>query len=669
MPSNMGAWVAEHWDITLVGLVLVALSVDFFVRFYLRSRRLKVDLSDAIEALRAISSQKNGELIDLNAVKTKAMKSSALSHLWAEYAKTLHSQLGDEDELGQRKIQRWRSTALADAFFTEQAIVDSRLKTDFFKHLPGVLTGIGIIGTFAGLIKGLVNFNVSVDPGAAQQQLQGLVQSVGYAFYVSASAIFLAMLFTWVEKTLVTARYGQVEELRELVDSLFKGGAGEEYLQGIAESTQDAASHIKHLRDTLVVDLKEVLTTLTAKQIEAQAQHTGQMSIDVGKAISDAIAEPMAAITNAVNRVSGSQGEAINKLLTDVLASFSAQMQELFGGQMRGISEVLRQASESMKESALQFGQLASNMDAAGTNTVNAMGDKLSKALDAMDTRQSAMNARMSEFVEQIRDLVSQSQSETSQKLQEALSTVGMQVAGVVETLRKQAELADAAQGDRNRRFEESTGRAISSLSEQVEQLLGQSMETNKSLQVSVAALASATDRAISGLNAGAETLYVAASDFAKAGNGVTDTMKLAGTTAESLRSSSTQLAAATDGARGIIADYARTRDVFATMVAELKLTVENAKRDAAMTSELISRIQAATKELSSAQQQSEEYLKGVSAALVGAHESFRDNIDKTLGEGNRRFQKELSDSVGLLSSAIKNLGDVLDDIPQSTRR
>lgn len=669
MPNNMGTLISEYWHIGLVAVLLVALSIDFVTRFFLGSFKLRSDLADAINELRTISSQKNGELVDLNAVKSKAMKSQALSHLWAEYAKTLHSQLGEEDELGQRKILRWRSTSLADAFFTEQAIVDNRLKTDFFKHLPGVLTGLGIIGTFAGLIKGLVNFNVSVDPGAAQEQLQGLVRSVGHAFYVSASAIFLAMLITWIEKTMATARYGQVEELRELIDGLFKGGAGEEYLQGLAQSSQDAATHIKHLRDTLVVDLKEVLTTLTERQISAQAQHTGQMSVDVGKAITDAVAQPMAAITDAVQKVSGNQGEAINKLLTDVLASFSAQMQEMFGGQMRGMADLLKQASESMKESALQFGQLASNMDAAGTNTVDAMGDKLAKALDAMDARQSAMNSRMGEFVEQIRNLVVQSQSETGQKLQEALSAVGTQVAGVVETLRKQAEQADAAQGDRTRRFEESTGQAISSLSGQVEKLLSQSMETNKSLQTSVAALAGATDRAISGLNSGAETLYVAASDFAKAGNGVTETMKMSAAATESLKSSSNQLVVATDGAKGIIADYARTRDVFATMVAELRQTVENAKRDAAMTSELINRIQAATKELGAAQQQSEDYLKGVSTALVGAHESFRDNIDKTLGEGNRKFQAELSNSVGLLSSAIKNLGDVLDDIPPPSRR
>ena len=692
MPNSIPALISEYWHLGLVAVLLVALTIDFFYRFLLGSMQLERELNEAIAELRAISTQKSWDRVDLNGIATRAMKSQALSHLWAEYAKTLHPQLGEEDDLGQRRLKCWRSTSLADAFFTEQAIVDNRLKTDFFKHLPGVLTGLGIIGTFAGLIQGLVNFNVSVDDAAAaQKQLQGLVGSVGHAFYVSALAIFLAMLITWIEKTLVTARYGQVEELRELVDGLFMGGAGEEYLQGLAQSSQDAATHIKHLRDTLVVDLKEVLTTLTESQIAAQAQHTGQMSevlttlterqikaqaqhtdqmsVNVGQAISNAIATPMAEMTEAVQKVSGSQGDAINKLLTDVLVSFTAQMKDLFGEQMKGVAELLKQASESMKESALQFTQLASNMEAAGTNTVDAMADKLAKALDAMDARQSAMNSRMGDFVEQIRNLVSHSQSETNQKLQEALSTLSLQVAGVVETLRKQAEQADAAQGDRNRRFEESTGQAISSISGQVDRLISQSIETNKSLQVSVAALTSATDRAISGLNSGAATLYAAATDFAKAGNGVTETMKLSAAVTESLKASSNQLVTATDGAKGIFDDYARSRDVFSRMVEELKLTVENAKRDATLTSELISRIQAATKELGTAQQQSEEYLKGVTAALVGAHESFRDNIDKTLGEGNRKFQKELSDSVGVLSGAILNLGDILDKIPQPNRR
>ena len=34
-------------------------------------------------------------------------------------------------------------------------MVDAPLRTEFYKHLPGILTGLGIIGTFSGLIIGL----------------------------------------------------------------------------------------------------------------------------------------------------------------------------------------------------------------------------------------------------------------------------------------------------------------------------------------------------------------------------------------------------------------------------------------------------------------------------------------------------------------------------------
>jgi ABC-type transporter Mla subunit MlaD len=659
---DIGLVAREYWHIGIVAITLFVLALDFLWRFLFRSIGLSRELSKAIAALQAIS-DREGELIELDEVANNAMASPALTHLWGEYVKTLHPQRQD-DGTGQSQIVRWRSTALAETFFSEQVVVDGRLKTEFFKHLPGVLTGLGIIGTFAGLIKGLVNFKVNVDPTSAQEQLQALVNSVGHAFYVSATAIGLAMIFTWIEKSVVTARYHQVEQLRELIDSLFRGGAGEEYLERLVTASETSATQAAQIKDSLVADLKEILSSLTAQQIQAQAQHSGQLSADVSKSIADTLTGPMDAITKAVQNVSSNQGEAVNKMLTDVLATFGSQMKEMFGGQMSGMTDLMLKASEAMQATAMQFGQLAANMDAAGTNTVDAMGEKLAKALDNMDARQAAMNAQMGAFVEQIRSLVSQSQNETNDKLREALTAMGGQVAGVVEELRKQAEESAESQGARSRRFEESTGQAIGSLSGQVESLLSQSMETNKSLQASVASLSTATDKAITGLNSGAETLYVAASDFAKAGQGVSDTMKASTAATEAIRGASTQLTMATENAKGVFVDYAKTRDTFATMIAELKSTFEAAKRDASMTSELIRQIESATKQLATAQKQSEDYLKGVSEVLVKAHDSFRENVERTLGEGNRKFQGELTTAVGHLSSAIKNLGDVVDDIP-----
>ena len=91
----------------------------------------------------------------------------------------------------------WQATSPAEHFFGEQLVVDSPLRADFFRHVPGILTGVGIIGTFVGLILGLLQFDVR-DPEQLQTQLSLLVQTVGQAFFVSAAAIALAMLFTWI---------------------------------------------------------------------------------------------------------------------------------------------------------------------------------------------------------------------------------------------------------------------------------------------------------------------------------------------------------------------------------------------------------------------------------------------------------------------------------------
>ena len=652
----------QHWYVAVVAAMLLLISIGFFFRFFVPAVRLKRELRSAIVALRGMRSRFNENVVELGEIESKAMSGAALSHLWSEYAKTLHPQRED-GENGQSRIVRWRATALADNFFSEQAVVDTRLKTEYYKHLPGILTGLGIIGTFTGLIIGLGRFKVPKDLTKVQDQLEQLIDSVGHAFYVSAAAIALAMLFTWIEKSLVAARYRQLESLRELVDSMFQGGAGEEYLERLVAAAETSATQAAHIKNALVADLKEILTTLATQQIEAQANHTRQMSADMVKAISESLGPPMESISQAVNGVSANQHEAVNKMLTDVLASFSAQMREMFGGQMQGMSDLLRETSESMKATALQFGQLAANMDAAGTSTVDAMGEKLAKALDSMEARQQAMNDQTAAFVEQIRALVGESQTESSRKLQEVLTNVGDQVAGVVAELRRQAEASAESQGQRQERFESATGAAISSLSEQMERLLAQSVETNRSLQDTVDRLAGATDKAIAGMNSGAETLYIAASDFAKAGQGVSDTMKASTAAIEAIEVASGQLTLATDGARSLFADYGQTRDTFSLMVTELKQTIDNARREASMTAEIIGHIEAAASQLRIAQKESEEYLRGVSEVLVKAHDSFAENVERTMREGNRAFQSELSSAVQLLSGAIKNLGDVVDDI------
>lgn len=639
------------WHVWLVGAALVLVSLAFLWNFVRPAWQLHGKLWKATAALQGVKASVQGNLVELKEIAAGSMSVPELTHSWSEYAETLHPQYA-LDDLGQNRIVRWRSTAMAETFFSEQAIVDAPLNADFYKHLPGILTGLGIIGTFLGLIVGLSSFDVS-DAAKAQSELKNLINSVGHAFYVSGAAIFLAMLFTWIEKSLVTRRHRQVGELCQLIDSLFDAGAGEEYLARLVAAAETQATQAAHIKDALVADLKEILHTLT-----------DNISTQVGKAIGDSLGGPMQQIAGAVNVLQQNQGDAVQRMLTDVLAGFSTQMEQMFGGQMRGMTDLLKETSEAMRSTADKFSLLASEMDTAGKGAVEAMGEKLNSAIGSMEARQQLMNKYMSEFVDQIRNMVSASQSESAQKLQETLQLVGQQVASVIGDLRAQADEAARTHGGRQNAIAQSADAAVQSLSTQMQKLMEQSVETNRSLQDAVSRLSAVTSDAINKMNQGAETLYIASSDFAKAGQGVAETMRAAGVATNDMKVASGSLSAASSAAKDVLADYARTRDTFAAMVSELKSVTEAARRDSLMASSFISGIEAAAQKLAAAQMQADEYLKGVNDVLSSTHESFAEHVGKTLKEGNRQFQSELRTAVDMVSAAVRDLADTLEDMP-----
>src|SRR5262249_37062657 len=136
-----------------------------------------------------------------------------LSHLWQEYRHTLHEQRAVDAKSGSQEVIGIRATVPAETFFNSQAVVDGRLRVEVFKHLPGICTGLGIIGTFIGLINGLSAFRVSENAQEVRTSLEALLHGVFEAFLVSAAAITIAMSITLLEKWLISGLYKAVEKI------------------------------------------------------------------------------------------------------------------------------------------------------------------------------------------------------------------------------------------------------------------------------------------------------------------------------------------------------------------------------------------------------------------------------------------------------------------------
>lgn len=653
----------------LAGVLLTLVSL-FIGKFFIPALRLRRRLRISIQALIELKSRSGDSVLDLEQISKLVVSDKKMLHLWEEYKDSLHPQK-KADASGQEKVSRWRSTVPVEMFFSTQTLVDVPLKTEFFKHLPGILTGIGILGTFFGLLEGLKSFDISDNPQIVRDSLSMLLHGVNLAFLISASAIFLAMLATLVEKWLIADCYKQVEELCHLIDSMFDAGAGEEYLSRLVNASESSATQTAQLKDALVSDLKEILSDLTKQHIEAisantriQVEATSQSGLDVSKAISDSLKDPLDKIASAVNRTTDSQNEAVNKVLTDVLASFTAKIQDLFGGQMVGLNELMQQTMVSMQAAIGRFDQLAANLDSAGRGAADAMAERLNQAIEALEARQQTLNTQMGEFISGIRDLVSRSQSETSDQLQMTIQTLGEQMTGLVAQLETQARQASSAHQDQQRQITDHATGVVSGLSGQVEVLVGQANDTAKSMQASVAAMKEVTSDAIKRMNSGADTLYMAADEFAKAGKGITTVMQQTSVVSDKLVTTAGALTSAVTGVQKIFDDYQKARDSVALMVVELQKAVENAKREASVTQELVDSLKAAAAQVNTVQGQVESYFKEVSQALVNVHTEFAANIERTLGKGNAEFMKHLTDATAYLGSAVKNIGDLVDNLP-----
>lgn len=364
-------WVAAtgDWLHALIALIIAALFLCFLFFILFRATALLVSLKRLGNAVR-LHTGKSPPLVKREL--SRLFANSRLQPNWAEYEDTLHEQISNQGIDGE--IAAVRATVPAESFFNAELVVDNTLHTEFFKHLPGIFTGLGIIATFSGLIAGLQGFDVkAVEPDALKASLGGLFDHVGSAFLLSAVAIGLAMTCTLVEKLLYAANVHAITSIALALDGLFKSGVGEEYLSQLVRSSEDGAVQTKQLKESLVEDLKTLLTNLTERQIEA----THQLSNDLGASLEASLQAPLQRIADTVQLASQDQSASAGKMIESLMDSFVVHMRDTIGSQMQDLSVMMQQSAASIMRVEESLRSLVGDMQSA----TNASSEGIQRAM------------------------------------------------------------------------------------------------------------------------------------------------------------------------------------------------------------------------------------------------------------------------------------------------
>ena len=630
----------------ILGVLLLSFLIFFFLPSIFVSRRLTATVRK-LGALNGKPSSNMDRIFE---------KTGVLEHLWQEYSDTLHRQTGIDPNTGQT-VERLRSTMPAGTIFRPEIIVDIPLRADFFKHLPGLFTGVGIIGTFYGLLIGLQAFEISENAIIVRNSLNKLLHGVWEAFLVSAAAITLAMVITFIEKLIVAHLNAEVEKIVQLLDALFEGGAGEEYLARLVKASEASSNQTASL---LKGELRQMLAELLEKQITATNAASATLGDRIVGSIETGLKEPLGEIARSLKGVRSDQEAAVQSLLTSVLQGFSQQMKELFGNQIAGINGLQQETIQALQAAVVTLEQMAANVEAAGKRGTSEMAEQLATAMAEAEARQRTMNDKMAEFIDQLRQAVASSQGETQVKLQATLDELSTRMGALIEGLSIQLREAADAGIRQQENLNERSRTIVGQFGGKAEALAEGFSRAVAEMKAAVLAMRNTTGEALSKMNNSADTLYLAAKDFAAAGQGVTATLEKSSQVANQLAQAAGSVSAASKGLSGMLADHQSVRDSIAGMVSSMEAIVEQARREASMSSDVITRIEEAAAKLVEAQKEADSYLARVSEVLGEAHQSFSDGMTKAVGEANRDFHQALSDSVKLLREGVQELEDTL---------
>ena len=609
-------------------LIVIFILVVFFLVIFLRTATLAIKLGSLARTLK-----KRDKSLKFPLLK-QFSKNKLYKHLWSEYEETLH-------ELKRKDGgTEWRSTLPAEAFFSKEVMVDSRafIWNDFFRHLPGILTGLGIIGTFFGLIDGLEGFAPSEEASAARESLTKLLSGVKEAFTVSAFAITAAIIVTLLEKWSLTWAYKNVEKVTHAIDSLYDAGAGEEYLARMVEADESNLANAQQLKNAMVNELSTILREMTDRQIAAQEKNNQVLAQSIQIPLAG-VAEKLEDVGAAVKGGTRDNTDTMKSALDELVSGFIVKMDETLNVSMQKIAGSMENSARSMTDMQVSMDTMIDKISSTSDQAITGMVEKLETAMERTANNQEQMTQQMEQFVSQLQKQIRVEREITNSD-------------------RKTQRDIVAAEQKQNR----------AKLSGSFDAMLVQLSQASTAMETNISKISNTTTSAISEMNRGAESMAKAAEQFDSAGKSVAGVLEKASPLASELNQASQVLGHSNQQLSQVFSTYQKLKADTELQVQELGKLVLSVQKESSDRQQLVADLNEVTAKLRENEKESVKYLEDITEQLKSSYEAFGTSMNKQVTGVFGNTNQHIESAVNNIGGAVKGLEQLAHTLNQAAK-
>lgn len=263
--------------------------------------------------------------------------------------------------------------------------LDNHIHKRLLEMVPDILTSLGILGTFVGLVWGLKNFQPA-DYEAMTTSVSALVEGIKVAFLTSIYGISLSIIYT----------FGMKSEYSHLMEML------QDFLERFHSFVMPTAEN--ESRNLLMLNQRNQ-TLAMEKMAEEFSQ---QMAGSFEKVITPTFAKMNESLDTLTNSVVKGQREAIR----DILDVFLQEMNQSFQMEFKGFNEALEQMKNAQKDNVDYTSELYQNMSHQLSDAYTKQDRMLKDMLREMSSIQNHYMNAAGQIVKENQEIQKQQQAD-----------------------------------------------------------------------------------------------------------------------------------------------------------------------------------------------------------------------------------------------------------------
>lgn len=326
--------------------------------------------------------------------------------------------------------------------------------------VPSLLTSLGILGTFIGLMRGLGGLDVS-DAAKTMDSIPQMIGGMTFAFMTSIAGISCSLVFNMLNRMAYGSATSAIDEFTDAFADLVMQKPLEDNVQMICQQ-------------------------------EDQSALLRRMSADMGARVSDGIIsgveKSLAPVSQSMNQFILGQTQAQIDGVAGIASQFVNQMNRMLGNQFVQLGQTLSQVNqaqavsfESMDRTMAAADQILSGLSHVQEVTTHVM-ERFESYINTIDQAQESSGAFLTHGSQVLSGLLTASQEQAEfmtalktaqQNMQSSMREYADWSGRVLSAVQAQADGALNASGDLSAKMEESSRRLSETYAAFVQNLSG----------------------------------------------------------------------------------------------------------------------------------------------------------------------------------------------------